>query len=58
MKAKLLMVMGVQRSGANALFDSIARGGGCLPMVEVEQSEIYEDFDLRPGTRSRNRGFA
>ncbi|MCI0416502.1 sulfotransferase [bacterium] len=48
MNKKLLMVMGYQRSGTNALFDSIERGGGCIPMVDVETSEIYEQFDLRP----------
>lgn len=48
MTKKLLMVMGYQRSGTNALFDSIERGGGCIPMVDVEQSEIYDQFDLRP----------
>jgi hypothetical protein len=31
MNNKLLMVMGYQRSGTNALFDSIERGGGCIP---------------------------
>ena len=40
--------MGYQRSGTNALFDSIERGGGCIPMVDVEESEIYDQFDLRP----------
>jgi len=54
MKKKLLMVMGYQRSGTNALFDSIDRGGGCIPMVDVEQSEIYDQFDLRPEPKIRD----
>lgn len=48
------MVMGYQRSGTNALFDSIERGGGCIAMVDVEQSEIYDQFDLRPEPEIRN----
>lgn len=41
MKAKLQMVIGVQRSGTNALFDSIARGGGCIPMVDVAPTVTF-----------------
>jgi hypothetical protein len=54
MNKKLLMVMGNQRSGTNALFDSIVRGGGCIPMVDVESSEIYDQWDLRPEPQIRN----
>jgi hypothetical protein len=54
MNKKLLMVMGNQRSGTNALFDSIVRGGGCIPMVDVEQSEIYDQFDLKPEPEIRH----
>ena len=48
------MVMGYQRSGTNILFDSIERGGGCIPMVDVEENEIYDQFDLRPEPEIRN----
>jgi hypothetical protein len=54
MNKKLLMVMGYQRSGTNALFDSIERGGGCVAIVDVEESDIYDQFDLRPEPEIRN----
>jgi Sulfotransferase domain len=44
----IIMVMGHQRSGTNALFDSIAAGGDCLPIPAVENGPIYDAFNLRP----------
>lgn len=40
MNKKVLMVMGYQRSGTNALLDSIERGGQFIPMVECLSSDV------------------
>jgi len=39
--------MGYQRSGTNALFNSLTKGGGCIPIVDVEFSDVYDQFFLR-----------
>lgn len=50
---RILMIMGVQRSGTNALFNSFSRGGDCIPMLDMDSSEVYESYDLRPETELR-----
>ncbi len=45
---RLLMIMGIQRSGTNALFHSFAKGGACIPRIDVESDEVYDQFYLRP----------
>jgi hypothetical protein len=45
---RLLMIMGIQRSGTNALFNSFSKAGGCIPLLDTENSEIYDQFYLRP----------
>ena len=42
------MVMGYQRSGTNALFNCFVRSGECIPFLDGEANEIYDDFFLRP----------
>jgi hypothetical protein len=47
---RLLMIMGIQRSGTNALFNSFSKAGNCIPMLDSENSDIYDQFYLRPET--------
>jgi hypothetical protein len=51
---KLLMIMGFQRSGTNALFNSLKKGGGCIPIIDVESSPVYDQFYLRPESEIRS----
>lgn len=45
---KLIMIMGVQRSGTTALFDILALAPGVSPRQESADDEIYDNFFLRP----------
>ena len=45
---RLLMIMGIQRSGTNALFNSFAKAGDCIPMLDTDSSEVYDQYYLRP----------
>lgn len=45
---RLIMVMGVQRSGTNALFDSLATDKTLSAFPEDIDSVFYRDFRLRP----------
>lgn len=47
MKQKIIMILGVQRSGTTALFDTLETAN-VTAYQEVEQSTIYDDFFLRP----------
>jgi hypothetical protein len=44
---RLVMVIGFQRSGTNALFDSLAGDRRFLSFNEVGESEIYSNFYLK-----------
>jgi hypothetical protein len=45
---RLLMIMGIQRSGTNALFNSFSKAGHCVPLLDTDQSDIYDQYYLRP----------
>jgi hypothetical protein len=45
---KLILIMGYQRSGTNALFNSLSRGGECIPILDSEDSDVYDEYYLRP----------
>jgi hypothetical protein len=45
---RLLMIMGIQRSGTNALFNSFVKAGDCIPLLDTDSSEIYDQYYLRP----------
>ena len=47
-KKKLIMVMGVQRSGTTALFNSLARDQSLSAMNESVDNEIFYKYHLRP----------
>ena len=46
--APLIMAMGVQRSGTNVLFDSLATDGTLSAFPEDIDSAFYCNFLLRP----------
>src|SRR5688500_17404427 len=46
--SRLLMIMGVHRSGTNALFNSFVKSDGCVPMIDVETNDVYDEYFLRP----------
>jgi hypothetical protein len=48
------MVIGFQRSGTNALFDSLAGDRNILSFNEVAESEIYRNFYLKPEPEIRS----
>ena len=48
-----MMIMGHQRSGTNALFNSLVKGNDCVPIVDVASSDVYDDFYLRPEAEIR-----
>jgi cytochrome P450 len=47
MRKKIVMVMGVQRSGTTALLDSLSHGG-LIAFNESRSDYIYDNFYLRP----------
>jgi len=47
-RKKLVMIMGVQRSGTTALFDILAEAPGVSPRQESAGDDIYDDYFLRP----------
>jgi hypothetical protein len=47
-KKPLIMIMGVQRSGTSALFNTLASAPGLTGRTEHVGDAIYDDFDLRP----------
>jgi cytochrome P450 len=46
-KKKIVMVMGVQRSGTTALLEALSHGG-CIAFNESPSDYIYDNFYLRP----------
>lgn len=53
-RKKLIMIMGVQRSGTTALFESLAGATGVTPRQESSGDEIYDDYFLRPEPEIRS----
>lgn len=53
-RKKLIMIMGVQRSGTTALFESLAGAAGVSPRQESSDDEIYDDYYLRPEPEIRS----
>ncbi len=53
-KLKIIMVMGVQRSGTNALFNSFAKDPKFRSFNECDDSEIFYDWNLRPESEIRS----
>lgn len=51
---KLIMIMGVQRSGTTALFDILAEAQDVSPREESAGDEIYDDYFLRPEPEIRD----
>lgn len=47
-RKKLVMIMGVQRSGTTALFDILAEAPDVSPREESAGDEIYDHYFLRP----------
>lgn len=45
---RLVMIMGFQRSGTTALFDTLASAPGVSPRHEHADDDIYDDYFLRP----------
>lgn len=47
-RKKLIIIMGVQRSGTTALFEALAGAAGVSARHESAGDEIYDDYYLRP----------
>ena len=47
-RKSLIMILGVQRSGTTALFETLAESPGVVPRHESPGDEIYDDYFLRP----------
>jgi hypothetical protein len=45
---KLIMIMGMQRSGTTALFETLSTARGLVSHEESPEGPIYDDFFLRP----------
>jgi len=54
LRKKLIMIMGVQRSGTTALFEALAGAPGVSPRHESPSDEIYDDYFLRPEPEIRS----
>lgn len=50
---RLVMIMGFQRSGTTALFDTLASAPGVSPRHEHADDDIYDDYFLRPEPQIR-----
>ncbi|MBW8010816.1 MAG: sulfotransferase domain-containing protein [Chloroflexi bacterium] len=53
MSKRLIMVMGVQRSGTTALFQSLSRDLNLISFNESQNSEIFNNFLLSPEPKIR-----
>ena len=53
MTTRLVMIIGFQRSGTNALFDSLAADHRVLAFNEHSDNEIYQNFYLKPEAEIR-----
>ena len=51
---RLVMIMGFQRSGTTALFDTLASAPGVSPRHEHADDDIYDDYFLRPEPQIRS----
>lgn len=47
-RKSLIMILGVQRSGTTALFETLAESPGVVPRHESHWDEIYDNYFLRP----------
>lgn len=45
---RIVMILGVQRSGTTALFQAFAAARGVIPCEESPQDDLYDEFFLRP----------
>ncbi len=50
---RLVMIMGFQRSGTTALFDTLASAPGVSPRHEHADDDLYDDYFLRPEPQIR-----
>ena len=50
---RLVMIVGVQRSGTTALFHTLASAPGVSPRHEAADDDLYDDYFLRPEPRIR-----
>lgn len=50
---RLVMIMGFQRSGTTALFETLASAPGVSPRHEHADDDIYDDYFLRPEPQVR-----
>lgn len=53
-RKRLVMIMGVQRSGTTALFEALATAPGVTARNESPDDEIYVDYFLRPESEIRD----
>jgi hypothetical protein len=54
MRAKrLVMILGFQRSGTTAMFETLASSPGVSPRHEAADDDIYDDYFLRPESQIR-----
>lgn len=53
-RKRLVMIMGVQRSGTTALFEALATAPGVTARNESPDDEIYRDYFLRPEPQIRH----
>ena len=53
MKQTVIMILGVQRSGTTALFETLSTAPNLTCWHEAENSEIYNDWYLRPEAEIR-----
>jgi hypothetical protein len=50
---RLVMILGFQRSGTTALFNTLASASGVSPRHEHADDDVYDDFFLRPESQVR-----
>ena len=51
---RLVMILGFQRSGTTALFDTLASAPGVSPRHEHADDDLYDDYFLRPEPQIRS----
>ena len=50
---RLVMILGFQRSGTTALFNTLASASGVSPRHEHADDDVYDDYFLRPESQVR-----
>ena len=50
---RLVMILGFQRSGTTAMFETLASSPGVSPRHEEADDDIYDDYFLRPESQIR-----